>query len=60
MQTDHLESVCHALTITRGQKGNGTNQIRIKSLARTSLGYSIKDKNSEIKIAWKYASKKAL
>lgn len=40
-----LESVCHALTSTRGQLGNGTNQIRIKSPARKSLGNSIKGKN---------------
>ena len=59
--TECVESACHALTATRGHEGNGTNQIRIKSQARKSLGNSIKGKNTLlIKISWKYASEKDL
>lgn len=41
-----LEFVCHALTTTRGQVGNGTNQIKIKSWSTKSLCIPRKGKNT--------------
>lgn len=46
MGPQYLESVSHTLTVTIGQVGNGTNQIRIKSQAKKSLSNSIKGENA--------------
>ncbi len=53
-----LQSACHTLSTTRGQVGNGTNPIKIRSQATKSPDNPERAKTFLIKISRKYASKK--